>query len=191
LQRQVELACLPTGALATVHPVMQTVTLAALAGRWDGLDPAYAQEAALAGHARASQRQVLSLETPELQVAALVPEEADRAQAVLDQALDQLETGRLRRQLGVLADVWERGDLDRLQRYESWCDCVRDDEDRSFLRRLNDDRNPGLADRIDVLHREGRRAFAAVGALHLTGPQALPALMRQRGYEVERVPFGP
>ena len=36
--------------------------------------------------------------------------------------------------------------------------------------------------RIDALHREGRRVFAAVGSLHMTGAQALPKLMAARGY---------
>ena len=62
-------------------------------------------------------------------------------------------------------------------------------EDRAFLRRVNDERNLGLAERIDTLHGAGQRVFAAVGALHMTGPQALPALMVQRGYAVERIVF--
>ena len=31
--------------------------------------------------------------------------------------------------------------------------------------------------------------FAAVGALHMTGPQSIPRLMQQRGFRVERVDF--
>jgi hypothetical protein len=58
-----------------------------------------------------------------------------------------------------------------------------------LLRRLNDERNPNLAARIDALHARGQRVFAAVGALHMTGPRALPALLAQRGYRVERVDF--
>jgi uncharacterized protein YbaP (TraB family) len=33
--------------------------------------------------------------------------------------------------------------------------------------------------------------FAAVGALHMTGPLGLPQLMQQRGYTVERIRFAP
>ena len=58
------------------------------------------------------------------------------------------------------------------------------------MRRLNDERNPPLADGIEALHRQGRRIFAAVGALHMTGPQSLPRLLAARGFKVERVPFG-
>jgi uncharacterized protein YbaP (TraB family) len=51
--------------------------------------------------------------------------------------------------------------------------------------------NPGLARNIDALHAEGKRVFAAVGSLHMVGPLGLPALLRERGYKVERVDFRP
>ena len=57
------------------------------------------------------------------------------------------------------------------------------------MRKLNDERNPPLADGIEAQHSQGQRVFAAVGALHMTGPQALPLLMAQRGFQVERVRF--
>ena len=60
-----------------------------------------------------------------------------------------------------------------------------------MLARLNDARNPAMAERIAALHGEGRRVFAAVGALHMTGAQGLPRLLRERGFTVERVVFAP
>ena len=62
---------------------------------------------------------------------------------------------------------------------------------RRDLRRAEygDERNPAMAERIDALHREGQRLLVAVGALHMTGPKALPALLQARGFRVERVDF--
>ena len=93
----------------------------------------------------------------------------------------------MQRTVGRLAAAWERGDLAELGDYERWCDCIADEDDRAQMRRLNDDRNPALADGIETLHREGGRVFAAVGALHMTGAKALPLLMQQRGFTVQRV----
>ena len=59
------------------------------------------------------------------------------------------------------------------------------------MRALNDERNPALAERIDALHSEGRPLFAAVGALHMTGPQSLLRLLAARGFRIERVEFRP
>jgi uncharacterized protein YbaP (TraB family) len=88
-----------------------------------------------------------------------------------------------------LAAAWEAGDLAALDDYAAWCECIADEEDRAAMRRLNDERNPRLADGIEAQHRQGRRVFAAVGALHMTGPQSLPRLLAERGFKVERVPF--
>ncbi|MGE8202818.1 MAG: TraB/GumN family protein, partial [Variovorax sp.] len=42
-------------------------------------------------------------------------------------------------------------------------------------------------DGIERLHFGGKRVFAAVGALHMIGPQGLPALMAARGFTVTAV----
>jgi len=76
-----------------------------------------------------------------------------------------------------------------MARFNEWCDCLNTGIEREMMRRLLDGRNPGLADRIDALHRGGRQVFAAVGSLHMFGPLGLPALMEKRGYRVERVGF--
>jgi uncharacterized protein YbaP (TraB family) len=55
------------------------------------------------------------------------------------------------------------------------------------MKRVLDDRNPGLAASIDALHLGGKRVFAAVGSLHMIGPRGLPALLARRGYRVEPI----
>ncbi|MBI5259184.1 MAG: TraB/GumN family protein [Burkholderiales bacterium] len=191
LQRQAAAACVPAAMLAPRHPLLQAVMLTVLAARWDGLDPAFAQEFALGGIARASAKPVVSLETPARQLAALMPADADRARLMAEQTMAQLEQGRARATLLRVAQAWERGDLDELAQYERWCECIENEDDARYMRQLNDERNPALAERIDALHASGQTVFAAVGSLHMTGPQGLPRLMTQLGYQVERVRFAP
>lgn len=190
LDRQIAAACLPPAAIAAQHPVMQAMTLTVLSARRDGLDPMWAQEISLGQLARNDQVPIVSLESPELQLSALIPTDKATAQRVVEQMLTQLEKGHSRAMLVRMAAMWEKGDLKELESYETWCDCITTEADRAMLRKLNDDRNPGLAARIDALHGEGKSVFAAVGALHMTGAQGLPLLMQQRGYAVERVEFG-
>lgn len=189
LAQATERACLPAAALASLHPVLQAITLTVLDARWVGMDPAWSLEMLLAQRAKAARRQVVSLENVELQRAALVPDNPADAQAVVEQNLKQLEDQTSRRVVERLVAAWERGDLETLGRYEAWCECTASEEERAFMRRLNDDRNPHLADRIAALHAQGRRVFAAVGALHMTGDQPLPRLLAERGFRVERVAF--
>jgi uncharacterized protein YbaP (TraB family) len=189
LARLLDRACLPAQALAGMHPMMQAMTAMVVDAARDGLQVGYGQEFALAGFAQARQLRSVSLETPERQMAALIPADPALAERHLAATLDQLDSGLARRVLLRLAQAWERGDLATVADYERWCDCVRNDEDRALLAALNDERNPAMAERIETLHREGQRLFVAVGALHMTGAKALPDLLRQRGFRVERVEF--
>jgi uncharacterized protein YbaP (TraB family) len=191
LARQVLAACLPVELLADQHPVMQLTTLSMMAARWDGLEPGFGQEFLLAGHARAAGMRLIALETPQRQIQALIPRDAGEASRLVARALDQLEQGQARRVMARLAAAWERGDLAALEDYEGWCECAATADERAMLARLNDARNPAMAERIAALHGEGRRVFAAVGALHMTGAQGLPRLLRERGFTVERVVFAP
>lgn len=189
LRVQVRAACLPQEAMATMAPAVQLAALTTLAARWDGLDPAYALDSFLSAYGRALGKAVLSLESPEAQLA-LLRGDPRTAQRELEHGLRQLERGQVRPMLLRIARVWDEGRDDELARYEQWCDCAETDADRAALKRLLDERNPPIAERIDALHGSGQRVFAAVGALHMVGPLGLPALLAQRGYAVQRVDLG-
>jgi hypothetical protein len=189
LARQRDRACLPAQALAAMHPILQAMTVMLVDAARDDLHIAYGLEFALAGFARQRAIPVVSLETPQRQLDALIPKDAVQAERALASTLEQLDDGTARRVLKRLADAWERGDLATVEGYERWCDCIRSEDDRAALTTLNDGRNPELADKIAALHADGKRVFAAVGALHMTGAQALPALMAARGFRVERIEF--
>lgn len=187
LAAQTRAACLPEQALATLHPLLQLSSLTALAARWDGFDIGYGQEFALLSLARHEGRRIVALETAAEQLGALIPTDARETEKLVEQGLRQLESGHARAPLVKLAKAWERGDLARLENYEQWCECVTSELEQRWLRRLNDGRNPHLAKRIAALHAEGKPVLAVIGALHMSGPQALPALLAKLGFKVERV----
>lgn len=189
LTQAFERACLATEALAALHPVLQATTLTVMEARWLGMDASYAMEQVLAAQVRTLGRRVVALESAATQIQALVPSDEAEARQLLDQSLQQLEDRSARRILEKLTLAWEQGDVAALEDYEKWCECAADEADRAALRKLNDDRNAPLADGIEGHHKQGRRVFAAVGALHMTGPQSLPRLLAQRGFKVERVSF--
>ena len=189
LARRAQVECVPPQALAAIAPELQIAALSTLAGRRDGLDPAWGIDTFLAGWGRRAKMSVVSLETPELQLKTLQMASPAETIEMVDSALDELESGRAIVSLRRLATLWADGDLTELQRYEAWCDCVKTAADRAAMVRLLDDRNPALADRVAELHAVGRRVFAAVGSLHMIGPTGLPALMAQRGYRVERIVY--
>jgi uncharacterized protein len=189
LARQNEAACVPSGTMAGLQPILQVTALAGLVARADGLYPEFGVDETLAVSARNNSKPVFALESAASQLKMLTGDsEAEEAEQI-DAALDELESGQLRTQMKELAEVWARGDADKLGRYSEWCNCVNTPAERRLMKRLLDDRNPGLADGIERMHAGGRRVFAAVGALHMVGPQGLPALLAARGFTVAAVPL--
>lgn len=187
LDRQIKAECIGDAfAFATFAPEFQVASLSVLAARRDGLDPANAIDLVLALVAREFGKPVASLETPESQMQALrMPTQAETIEFVKS-GLADLESGRARPMLKRMAKVWTDGDYAELSRYERWCDCVGTATERAAMKRLLDDRNPLIAAAIDNLHNSGQRVFAAVGSLHMIGPNGLPQLLRQRGFKVEQ-----
>ena len=189
LARQREAACVAPETTAGLQPILQVMALTGLVARVDGLYPEFGADEALAVSARNSGKPVFALESAAAQLKMLTGDsEAEEAEQI-DGALDELESGQLRTQMKELADVWARGDADKLARYPEWCNCLNTPAERRLMKRLLDDRNPTLADGIERMHAGGKRVFAAVGALHMVGPEGLPALLAARGFTVSAVPL--
>lgn len=181
--------CAQPESLAKLHPSLQLVTVTLLEARLFEFDVSYGSEVFLASYARESGKPVVSLESVELQMRTLLA--GDDAEIIdsVNRALPLLEQGRLRAVTERMAAAWAHGNLRELENYAQWCECAETEADRKSFEQLNDERNPGLASGIDKLMREGKSVFAAVGALHMIGAKALPKLLRDMGYQIERVNF--
>ena len=187
MRRQAEALCIPYDNIARLTPEFQITTLTIMVGRWEGLDAAYAIDGVLAGIGHKAKKNMVSLETPEAQIQMLQMQSPQETAAFVDDGLDDLESGRARTTFRRIARVWAESDYEELAHYDEWCDCLNSEVERKEMKRLLDERNPNLAERIDALHASGKRVFAAVGSLHMFGPMGLPVLLAQRGYRVERV----
>lgn len=189
LRQQAAASCVSYETIAPLSPELQVTTLAVMLAKKEGLDPAYGMDALLAGIGHSSQRQVVSLETPEQQMESVHMGSPRETQAFVDASLTDMESSKAQRILTRIAKAWEDHDYGTMENYASWCGCMETPIERKAMKRLLDERNPALAKGIDQLHRNGRRVFAAVGSLHLFGPVGLPNLLQQMGYAVEQVTF--
>jgi uncharacterized protein YbaP (TraB family) len=189
LEKRFVAECVDAATMRTLAPEFQIATLTVLAARRDGLHAAYAIDLVLAGLAHSLDKATVSLETPEAQAATLrMPTPAATIEFVAA-GLDELESGRARPLLVRLAKAWSNGDFAEVAGYERWCDCLHTAAERDAMKRMLDDRNPVLAAAIEQLHGGGESVFAAVGSLHMIGPNGLPALLARRGFSVEAVRF--
>lgn len=191
LKQQARLLCVPYDTIASLVPEFQLTALGVEEGRWADLHGQYAPDLTLAVLARAARKGPVSLETPEFQLQALRMETPQQTAAYVDEGLKEMESGRSRTMLARIARAWADSDYAELENFEQWCGCLDSQIEREVMKRLLDDRNPGLAESIDALHNSGKQVFAAVGSLHMFGRLGLPALMAQRGYRVERIVLQP
>lgn len=189
LERRFVAECVDPAGMRALAPEFQVATLMVLAARRDGLDPSYGIDLMLGVVARSLDKATVSLETPEAQFAALAMPTPAATIEFVTSSLDELESGKARPLLVRLAKAWSASDLAELEGYERWCDCRHTAAEREAMKRMLDDRNPALADAIEKLHGGGETVFAAVGSLHMIGPNGLPALLARRGFGVEAVRF--
>lgn len=186
LRRAWAAECLPVADLAQGAAEMHATQLAVAQAQRLGLFPLYGAESVLLMRSLRAERPVVGLESVQTQLAALLARDDAEAATMVREMLAELQRPGAARSLERLAQAWAGNDLKDLEAYAEWCDCLHTPTEREAYARLVDGRNPGMADAIEGLH-ASLSVFAAVGALHMVGPQGLPTLLKARGFKVTRV----
>lgn len=187
LRKQAETLCVPYASLKDMPAEIQLAELSLAFASKDGLYPQFAIDGVLAALGHAAKQHVVSLETPALQIHTLMMPNHRDLLGYVDDSLDELEHKRGRALFERMATAWAQSDYATMASYPKWCECLRTPIERKVMRRMLNARNPAMAAKIDAMHRRGRRVFAAVGSLHMFGKIGLPALMKKKGYKVERI----
>jgi uncharacterized protein YbaP (TraB family) len=126
---------------------------------------------------------IVELETIEEQADLLAGLEPAQEALLLRETLEQLP--RMAPLLDAAVTAWEDGDAARL---DSLLGDLQPDDPRltGYNRRLIDDRNVVMAERVAGLLAGDRIAFVVVGAGHLVGERGILALLERRGFSVEQ-----
>lgn len=170
---------------ATVAAAAVTMPLLITQAQRQGLLAGYSPDSRLVQIAQRTGKPVVELETIEQQVAAMAPRSQTEFDEAFQVALLEFESGKMQSDLLQLNQAW---------RQSAWEVFVKLEQDMTsrrpeFSQRLLDQRNILMAEKIDALHRDGKRIFVAVGVLHMAGKAALPKLMQDKGYSVASVPL--
>lgn len=132
--------------------------------------------------ARRLDKPVLELETIEDQLTLLAAmPNPDRA---LSELLDEID--QLKDDTHELLAAWKAGDADQIEPLIMDTLNADDAESQAFYARLLQQRNRAMTARLLMQSEPGTRWFVVVGAAHLLGDEGIPALLRERGFEVER-----
>ena len=189
--RLLEKSCLPAELSAPADPLglmRLFVSLNSASMQADGLYAEFGIDRYLAGYARQAKMPLIGLETGAGQLKALGGDDRSKTLSeTIDKALDTFESDKRRTLVVAATNAWARGDLDKLEHYADWCDCLKTPEDQARHERMITGRHPGMVKEIERLHTDGQRVFAAVGALHMAGTKSVPALLAEHGFQVTKV----
>ncbi|MCC6104711.1 TraB/GumN family protein [Acetobacter sp.] len=179
--------CLPPHAFDALATGMEAAALVSLSGRKDGVYPDYAIDSVIQGYARSVHKPIVPLETATAQRQLLIGTTAAEEDALIDDALHDLSSDTGRKELLAIATMWANSDLNKLEHYREWCDCLKTAQEKAHTRAMLDDRNIEMAKKIIQMHTSSHKLFVAVGALHMSGPNGLPALLRKEGFKVTQI----
>lgn len=178
---------LDPAAVAQFKPWMLVTMLAVIDTVKLGYDPTLGVDDHLATLARQGKTRIAELETMQYQAALLNRLPIDAQWRLLEEALENMASGRQLRETREMLDAYERADQKAqdgiMQRVDS-----DDSLTGKFMREvLLDERNGPMADKVASLLARENNTVVAVGLLHLLGKRGLPELLRKRGIKVERI----
>lgn len=168
-------------ALNGLRPWLATITLSVQFAVSKGFDPSYGVDTVLRAQAKDAGKRIGYLEEVGDQLGiftSLSPEmEKDLLIVTLEELAQESE------EFDALFAAWTHGDAHALDGFFN--DQMRDEAPELYDALLTD-RNQTWAEEIDAIMKGNGRTLIAVGAGHLVGPQGLPAMLRAKGYTVER-----
>lgn len=129
-------------------------------------------------------KKILELESAQFQVDLLSGFSDDQQEKFLRYSL--AEVGRMKEQLTEMVSAWKKGDGDSLHKVS-----IKGNEKypgiEDVMKKLIDDRNVKMAEKVEGYMAAGETTFVVAGALHMTGPMGLVNLMKKKGCTVEQV----
>ncbi|MFC5472335.1 TraB/GumN family protein [Paraherbaspirillum soli] len=178
---------MPTANLAVMKPWLLATMLALSEYTGSGYQPQYGVDTVLADFAHSQHKPLVELESAEQQLSLMGNLSiSDQVLFLQDTVTGMSDPANAKKALQLVA-LWRGGDLDGLAAMLQELTNDATFSSKFVQRALLDGRNPGLADGIGKLLKSTPTAFAGIGILHLVGSNSVPALLRQRGYSVERI----
>jgi uncharacterized protein YbaP (TraB family) len=141
----------------------------------------------LAQLARQNKVKVIELESAGAQLALFNRLPEHEQWRFLEESIDGIENGKQGAQVRHIVDAYRLADqsgLDEIAKMAEEDDSV----SGKFMKQVViDERNVQLADKVAALLQNEPNAVAAVGVLHLVGKRAIPQLLKEKGFTVERM----
>jgi uncharacterized protein YbaP (TraB family) len=187
LKRALEGAGIPFENVARMKPWMVANVLLVQTMAQSGYPTEQGIEQYFLGVAAQQKKPVVELESAAYQLSLFDQLDDRQQQDYLRETMQDIADGSAIDKGVALIEAWSHADSAAMQ--AALDEMLNDDavSSRFIERALLAQRNPRMADRIAAWLKSGKTTFVAVGTLHLLGKDGIPALLRQRGYAVQKL----
>lgn len=172
---------IPAQGLNTMRPWLAALSLTLQYAQMEGFQVDSGAEAWLTKEFKAQDKSILGLEDPIIALGAIANHDDEVQKVMLLDTIEQLSNGGSL--LGDLHDVWLAGDVEALDK--TLLQPMRAQED--LYQSLLIDRNANWTPKIEILLETPGTHLVAVGAAHLIGDGSVIDLLKQKGYDVQRL----
>ena len=187
LDAQIRQAGLDPATALSLKPVLLATMLTMTEYTRLGYRADLSSDAFLAKTAHAQHVRVIGLETLAQQLSILdrLPEAA--RWEFLQETMDMLDSGEESEEAQAILQAWSTADQRGLDRVMQRSEADRSMSGRFLTDVLLEERDRGMADRLQTLLQAENHTVGAVGVLHLLGAHGVPALLQAHGVVVERI----
>jgi uncharacterized protein len=169
----------PRSMMEIFKPWVVAVTVEVLALQKAGEDPTLGIDMHFLKESKEPQR-IDELETADFQMNALASGTEQEQEEMLADTLKELSNPK--EHILEIKDTYLSGDPDLIQKF-----MEQHSTPKSFYKRLVDDRNGSMAERIEGYLKGKDQCFVVVGAAHLVGDKGIVRLLQHKNYKVELV----
>ncbi|MHC4938762.1 MAG: TraB/GumN family protein [Planctomycetota bacterium] len=168
-----------------------TMNLVLLHGRHHFMGGRQPMDLLIPAKAKEMGKETGALETPEEQLAVLSSQPLEDQIKGLEAVADLIAKDRANgtNMIDEMVKLYVAGDLKKLMEWTAKFSGLPSEADKKLLKKLIDDRNKTMADRLveRMGKRKGKTWFVAVGAAHHYGEVGIPKLLEKRGFKVTRL----
>ncbi|HZR29035.1 MAG TPA: TraB/GumN family protein [Terriglobales bacterium] len=170
---------MPRESLEGFKPWLVALTTAVIAFQQAGEDFHLGVDEHFLNEVKASQR-IDELETANFQLSIFSSATPQEQEELLASSLKQVDN--LKDWAQTVQDAYVAGDEGKIEQM-----LEQQFEPRAFYKRLIEDRNTGMAERVEQYLKGKEQCFVVVGSGHLVGDKGIVKLLQAKGYKVERI----
>ena len=170
----------PMVAAEKMKPWLAAFTVIVFTFQKAGQDPMLGIDRHFLDEVKAPQR-IEEFETAEYQISIFASATDEEQLELLSEALKKAPQSQER--LKQLQDAYMGGDPEAISK------LVREEETgpKSLMKKLIDDRNVAMTEKVDAYLKGKEPCFVVVGAAHIVGDKGIAKLLQDKGYKVEQI----